>query len=201
MATKASIINNALRLLGEPESMALDETRKPVKKCLNAWDDVVASRFEDHDWNFSSSTVLLSSVLPALDGWDYTFNKPAACVRLLKVTNATDFERPSIDFEDRGGRILTNSETTYAKYIDKTYYTQVGSWSQKFADMVAAWLADEVHPSTDESDAVRVRIGKAVDSRTVDAKALDARGDPVYRQPAGAFVTARIQGIRTSRNY
>jgi len=199
MPTRASVINSALRLLGEPESPGLDESKKYVKRLVNAYEDCVASWFEDHDWSFASTVTGLSQVLPAEGGWDYTFNVAASCARILKVRNNMDFEAPSIDYEFRAGKILTNSETTYLKYIDRTYYEQTGGWSQKFADALSAMLADQVYPATNENNSTRDRIETVLQKRVVDAKALDARSDPVYYQPPGRYVSARTQGVRGGR--
>jgi len=203
MPSKTSIFNNALRLLGEPEVVAATDDTKYAKRLSNAWDDEVTSWFEDKDWSFATSFEQLTRVTPSLPGWTYTFNKPSNCARVLIVSRDTIPHMPSIDYELRDGKLLTNSETTYLRFIDKTYITEIGGWPQKFANALSARLAEAVYPATDESNSTRDRIESAVKRRTKDAKAFDDQIRAQRRPPVGRYITARRHGIghRSNRGY
>lgn len=195
MPSKVSIFNNALRLLGEPEVVAVTSDTKYAKRLSNAWDDEVRSWFEDKDWIFARSVEQLTRVTPTIAGWTYTFNLPATNWRVLKVSRDTVPHMPGIDYELRGGKVLTDSETTYLHFIDNVIVEQIGSWPQKFADALAARLAEAVYPATDESNSTRDRIEKVRARRVKDAKAFDDQIRAQRQPPRGRYITARRHGI------
>ena len=201
MPTKADVINTALRILGEKQSPGVDETKPHVKRLTNAYESVVQTAFEDHNWNFASEVVLLSAVAATEPGWDYTFNQPANFLRFIKLRPDTSFGDGYDDmaYEVRNGLWLTNSETTYMKFVSKAKMTMPGSWTQQFGNMVAAMLADETYPATDEGNSTRDRIERKMKSYTKAAKSLDGSNKAVYVRPAGNFVHARRRGLSGSR--
>jgi len=199
MPSKVGIINNALRLLGEPKIAALTSTQPYAVKLVDAYVDEVRSWFEDHDWAFATNEVQLTQVTPAVAGWSYTFNLPANMSRILRVANSTRPEVPGIRYESRAGQILTDSEVTFLRYIDGSFIDSEGGWPQKFADALAARLAEAVYPSTDETNSTRDRIEKTRRRRVKDAKAFDAQSKPLGYPPTGRYITTRSLGI--SGNY
>lgn len=199
MPTQATVIKNALRLAGEPSNVGIDSDKKIVREMVAAWDDVVKSAFESHSWNCFKSLQQLTQTTPAVPGWDYTFNVPAAFSRVIHVSNVTREDLPPIEFGFQAGKILTNYETTYLWFVDRTYAEQVGGWPQTFANMIAAHLANETYPINDEGDATRQRIGTELVERTNLAKAYDASTDPVMRAPVSGYVVARRSHLFSRR--
>lgn len=203
MPTQDSIINNALRLLGEPPSAGANDTSKWVVRITNAFSDVRRNMFEDHDWNFATSIEQLAASANSEEGWTYTFAKPSGCFRIIRVSDTTsgasNKSYGSIDYEERGGYILTEYETSYCAFVDSAKATQYGSWPQKVADLLGAMLADEVYPVTDESDSTRDRIEKQLKRRKSDAKQFDARSNPPPRRDPGSWHQSRSRGISNAR--
>jgi hypothetical protein len=199
MPTQATVIKNALRLAGEPSNVGIDSDKKIVREMLGAYDDAVRAAFESHSWNSFKTLQQLAAVTPALPGWDYTFNVPATFARVIHVCNVTREDLPPIEYGFSAGRILTNYETTWLWFVDRTYETQVGGWPQTFANMISAMIANEVYPINDEADATRQRIGTELVERTNLAKAYDGSTDPVMRAPVGAYVTARRSHLFSRR--
>jgi hypothetical protein len=199
MPTQATVIRNALRLAGEPSNVGIDSDKKIVREMLGAYDDVVKAAFESHSWNSFKTLVQLTSVTPAVPGWDYTFNVPASFARVIHVSNVTREDLPAIEYGFQAGKILTNSPTTWLWFVDRTYEAQVGGWPQTFANMVSAMLANEVYPINDEADATRQRIGTELVERTNLAKSYDGSTDPTMREPVGAYVTARRSHLFSRR--
>lgn len=199
MPTQATVIKNALRLAGEPSNVGIDSDKKIVREMLGAYNDVVKAAFESHSWNSFKSLEQLSQVSPAVPGWDYTFNVPAAFARVIHVSNLTREDLPPIEYGFQAGKILTNYETTYLWFVDRTYEAQVGGWPQTFANMISALIANETYPINDEADATRQRIGAELVERTNLAKSYDGSTDPVMRQPVSAYVTARRSHLQSRR--
>lgn len=191
MPTQATIFKNALRLAGEPSNVGVDSDKKIVRAMVGAWDDVVGDAFEEHSWNAFKSLQQLTQVTPAVPGWAFTFNAPAGCKRIIKVSNYTDEDREGIDYSYQAGKILTNDEQTFCWFVDGAYLTQIGGWPQSFANYIGALLADEAYPINDEGDSTRSRINDAVLDRRSKAKSFDASTDPVVRGQRGTYVRAR----------
>jgi hypothetical protein len=199
MPTETTVLRNALRLLGEPSNVGPDSSQKIVREIMAAWPDVVDRLFEAHDWNSFKSLEQLTVTTPAVPGWDYTFNKPAACKRIMKISNYTREDGPSVNYGFQAGKILTNHEETYCWFVDSTYQTQIGGWPQTFADLVAAHLADEVYPVNDEGDNTRSRINDAIKTRTRKAIGFDGATDPTVPPAPSGYAIARRAHLYSRR--
>ncbi|MEL6663571.1 MAG: hypothetical protein AAFR33_11265 [Pseudomonadota bacterium] len=200
MPTKDRILNNALRLLGEPPSTGVDDTSPWVKRLLGAHDDVLQGMLESYPWNFAVKVQQLAADATAdKTGWDYAFTKPGLCWRLMGVSDRADW-RPGdyeIPYDDQRGFILTNFETTYLMFVDGTFKDREGDWPQVFADYLAAKLAHSVAPVTDEGNSTMERIERALVDRRRAAKAWDAQSKAPWKIPLGRYLTSRHAGIRT----
>lgn len=191
MPTQATVLKNALRLLGEPSNVGVDSDKKIVREIMAAWDDVAGRLFESHPWNAFKSVAQLTQTTPAVLGWEYTFNQPANCRRVIFVSDVLDEDGYPIEYTWHAGKILSNHETTYCWFVDGTYIAQVGGWPQTFADLHAAHLASEVYPVNDEGDATRSRIDSAVVDRGNAARAFDGSTDPIVRSRPGEYLRSR----------
>jgi len=200
MASKSAIINSALHLIGEPEAaQPLTDNREWVKRIRDRYDEKVQLAFEKHSWNFCSSVDLLTASEPTPDGWAYGFNKPGTCMRILKVTNSASNMHPTgsaIMYEDRAGRICTDSETTYLKSVSSAWLTLEGSWSQHFADLVAAMLAVAVVPVTDSNENTIDRLERHEAKMLRVAKNWDSQQQPAWPTGPSKWQTQRFGGFR-----
>lgn len=199
MPTEATVLSNALRLLGEPSNVGVDSDKKIVREIMGAWNDVVDRLFEVHPWNSFKSLEQLTQTTPAVPGWDYTFNEPVRACKIIKVSNYTREDGASVNYGYQAGKILTNYETTYCWFVDSDYKTQVGGWPQTFADLVAAHLADEVYPVNDEADSTRGRINDALKDRMRRAVGYDGSTDPTVPPAPSGYVIARRAHIYSRR--
>ena len=200
MADKSAIINAALHHIGEPESaQPLTDEREWVARIRNRYDEKVRLVFEKHPWNFASTVQLLTATEPTPEGWAYGFSKPSTCMRIIKVTlSESDMapDRGSIMYEDRGGRILTGSETTYLKYVSSDWLTLEGAWSQHFADVVACDLALAVVPVTQTNEYMINRLDTMNAKFLRIAKNWDAQQQPQWPTGPSKWQTQRFGGMR-----
>jgi hypothetical protein len=191
MPTQATVLQNALRLLGEPSNVGVDSDKKIVREIMSGWDDVAGRLFESHPWNAFKSVAQLVQTTPAVPGWQYTFNQPTNCRRVIHVSDILDEDSYPIEYTWQAGKVLSNHDPTYCWFVDGAYITQVGGWPQTFADLFAAHLASEVYPVNDEGDATRSRIDSAVVERAIAAKAFDGSTDPIVRAKQGEYLRSR----------
>jgi hypothetical protein len=191
MTTQADVTNDALELLGEPPATGSDDDTTWVVRLTNAYDREVKKLFEEHPWNFSLTKVQLAAVDPTPDGWTYGFAKPAKCKRIVKVAASSDPTCGQIAYLDMGGRILTDSETTWLDYVDGEKIDSAGMWPELFAGALAAQLAWKVCPVTGTSTDKKDYLERTMRRTLSKAKLWDAQQNGAWQIPPGTYETAR----------
>jgi len=191
MTTTTDIYNDALEHLGEPPCSGPDDDTTWVVRINDAYPREVRKIFEVHTWNFSLTKAQLNAVEPTPDGWDYGFTKPAQCKRIVKVAATSSPKAGQIDYLDFGGRILTNSETTWLDYVDGTRIDSPGMWPELFAGALAAQIAYKVCPVSGTSDTKKEELRKTMKRTLSEAKLWDAQQNGAFLIPPGEYEKAR----------
>lgn len=203
MPSKSAIINAALHHIKQAESQTpLTDGNEWVARIRNRYDEKVRLLFEKHPWNFCSETSQLAATEPTPSGWTYGFNKPPKCWRIIKVGSCEEQmapDRGSIMYEDRGGRICSDHEETWLKFVDGAWLTAEGSWPQVFADALAAELAHAVGPVTDTAEITDEKLERKAGKFFRIAKNWDAQQQPSWPTGPSSWQVARNN--RSSRRY
>lgn len=201
MATRDAIINEALRLLGEPSSTSGGDKSSWVRQCRDAYRPRLLSILEDYDWNFATILIALTPSDPKPEDYEYGFQQPPDIARILRVDRRETYQRntgadqgPGIHYDDREGRILANYENIYLWYVSNRFVDSEGSFSQKFGDYLAACIAYSVSPGMDLSERKVDRIEQIMIKRKRDAQSLDAQSKPVNEPSEGDYVNTRNRG-------
>lgn len=199
MAIRTAVVNEALTWLEQPQSVGVDDdTDSLVIRLREAFEQRALIFLESYPWNFAKLVELLAATAASTgyEGWDYGFVKPAQCARIIKVDNRVDMrERASIPFEDRGGLICTNSETTYLAYVSGTYaVSDTGSWPKIVQSALALDLADMHSASTSLSSTKQDKITARAMKVLKEAKRWDAQQNQVYKLPPSEWQLARMGG-------
>lgn len=191
MTTQTDVYNDALEWLGEPPCSGPDDDTTWVVRINDAYPREARKLFEGHAWNFSLAKTLLAAVDPTPDGWDYGFAKPAGCKRIIKVASSSNPSAGVIDYLDFGGRILTDSETTWLDYVDGTVIDTPGRWTELFAGALAAQIAYKVCPVLGKGDVGKDELRKAARRALSEAKLHDAQQNGAFVIPPGEYEKAR----------
>ena len=191
MTTQTDIISDALEHLGEPASSGPDDDSTWVVRLTQAYDREVKKLFEVHTWNFSLVKFQLAAVSPTPNGWAYGFTKPAKCKRIVKVASVSTPSAGQIPYADFGGRILTDSETTWLDYVDGEKIDSPGMWPEVFAGALAAQLAWKVCPVIGSSDVKKDELRKTMRRNITEAKLWDAQQNGPFVIPPGEYEKAR----------
>jgi len=143
MATKISVFNTALGYMGKTALQSPEDDDENGRTLRSHWVPAVDAAFESGGWNFAMKRVQLSRTSPAPTfGFEYYYNLPSDWQRIIYVS-ATGFENdPLLFYEEEDGKIATNADRVYLKYVSNLSRFEVGKWSQAFADYVAGELAD-----------------------------------------------------------
>lgn len=175
MPSRESVINAALHHIGEPESPTpLTDDSTWVARIRNRLEERSRAKFEGHNWNFAMTVQQLTATEPTPEGWAFGFQKPGACLSIKRVAGSSDPRCNEIDYDDRGGRICTNSECTFLHFVDSKWLVLFGSWPQVFADDVAADLAMMVGPTTNSAAVTQDMLDKKAAKYHRDAKNWNA---------------------------
>lgn len=199
MATKLTVFNDALLLLGQPllESDLEEGTDGDLLRA--AWEGCVKMAHEKTAWDFAKVRHQCARLAAVPEfGYQFYYAVPADCLRLLHVSETGDPNDRMLRYEGEHGKIATDAETVYIVYISDTSEAAVGRWSESFAYYVATVLAARVAPKINP-DAVE-NIGKERKRALSDALGLDATQGPPQLRPHGSWArAARGFGFNSSR--
>ena len=196
MATKLSIYNGALRLLGGTPLNSLTEDRNAKNWRDRAWDDgIVDYCLEQSQWNWATRTQQITAsttTIPAF-GPTYAFELPNDFQGINSIWVDPNFNSPVIFYNLEAGVLYCEFDTIYLKFISNasTYGGNLASWPESFSKYVQARLALESEPNVTNSPAVFNKI-KGEEIRTLKvAKNNDMRNKPRQRVNPGNWVKAR----------
>lgn len=206
MATKLSIYNGALRLLGGTPLNDLAEDRS-VKNWLDrAWDDgVINYCLEQGQWNWAIRTQQITAsttIIPAF-GAKYAFELPNDFQGINSIWSDPYFNSSIVFYNLEAGVLYCEFDTIYLKFISNaaTYGGNLASWPESFAKYVQARLALESEPNVTNSPSIYQKI-EMEELRTYKiAKNNDMRNKPRQRVDAGNWVISRVGGFSNGENY
>ena len=193
MPTREGIINESLRLLGEPPSTGSGDNSSSVVRARDAYEPRLRCLFEDYPWNFAEKLVKLAQVAEPQPDYKYAFSQPADYMRVINISDQTSYFDPDrrLDYSERAGLILSDYDELYMWYVSSEFLTQEGAFPQKFADLLAAEIAYNVHPVTDNSARKSNDLYEMRRMRMRDAKAFDAQSKPARELAKGEYVNSR----------
>lgn len=202
-ASKLSLFNGALRIIGERSLLSLSENREPRRRLDTAWDGgALKYCLEAGLWNFAMRTGELTyapSITPDF-GMAYAFTKPDDYVRTAGVWSDEYLKAPLIDYRDEANTWFSDIDTIYISYVsnDAQYGADFSLWPETFTKFVEAHLASEIAMAITQNrgkfeDAIAIR--KAA---LKDAQAKDAMAQPTSFPPSGSWSRSRMNGQRTN---
>ena len=189
MPTKVTVFNSALGILGL-NLVSSDTAQNEVVRTLNThWPTVCEFCHEKTAWDHAKARAECARLADVpVSGYDYYYALPSDCLRVLHVSQTGDDDDDLLWYSIEEGKIATSSNAVYLVYVSDRRIDKPGSWSQTFADFVAAELAvrsaAKLNPSA-KDDAM-----KAVKRYGSDAIGLDATQGPTKLQRHGSWSRA-----------
>ena len=201
MATRLTLYNGALRLLGQTNLEDTDEAREPRYALDDAYDKgAVKHCLEQGMWNFAMRSVEIDkddSISPSF-GLKYAYTKPTDWVRTAIVASDEYFSSPLTDLglRDEAQYWYSDLTTMWVQYVsnDAAYGGDLSLWPQTFVQYVEAFLAAEICPRLGQSNEKYEQILKLTERRLLDARAMDGMNEGAKFMPAGSWTTARRGG-------
>ena len=199
MASRLSVYNGALRLLGCGPLQGLGDRREERVKLDEVWnDEFIKVVLAEGQWNFAMRSVSLS-YSPSLEpdfGLQYAFDRPTDCVRVSYFCSDGSFSSPIENYQPELSYWFSDVDTIYVRYIssDASYGGDLGKWPAFFAQFVEAHLACEVRQGITQSQVLLNELEIRRKQRLDKALSVDAMEAPTRRLPSGSWVRSRTRG-------
>ena len=189
MAGEINICNSALAKIGQPAITTFTEGSDAANWCSTLYEPLRDDLLRAHAWNFAVKRVKLARlVAEPVFGFDYQYQLPANCLRVLDVfgDDAGD-SRPVYRLEER--MLLSDWTDIWLEYIDQISDANV--MAADFREILAIRLASELAISLANSNARAEALMELYERRLGKARSTDAIENYPERLPEGSWVTER----------
>ncbi len=195
MASETTIINTALRRLGDkPITDRLDGT--PAANVADTlFDDVRDALLRAHPWNFATSRVqLIQSVTTPVYGYDYQYKLPTDWLRTLAVhgndagvgTLSYKMEQDTTD----GAVIVSNANELWLRYVRRIIDPNI--MIADFREALSYRLAADMALPITNSGTLRERLEAAFVAALRRARSIDGIEDFPDAMPDASWLAARV---------
>lgn len=189
MPTKLTCFNQALRLLAQPQMQDVADTGEDGDQLRSAWQAAVEICHEATEWDHAIKRWQCNRLAATpTSGYDYYYVVPADCLRIIDISETGEPSDRLLDYKIEEGKIATNAQTVYIRYVSDDAMNNPGRWSQTFGYFVATELAAQCAPMLNQS--ALEHIVKERKKAKSDAIGLDAAQGPARRRPHGAWSRA-----------
>jgi hypothetical protein len=201
MASETSICNAALQLIKNSRQIAdRTEGSKEANACDVIFDELRDAMLEMHTWTFAKKRVQLARIsdAPAF-GWDYAYELPSDCLRLMAVFDNGD-ARGSVAYVLEDGALLTDATSVYIIYIRRL--TDPNQMSAAFRIALSKLLASRLAVTLTASPSLSSEMYKQyLDQDLPAAKSADSMQTGPKTLPESDWVSSRHGGIADRFNF
>ena len=171
MATRVSISNLALTILGADRVTSLEDNSENARRLTAIYDQCLEDVLRAHPWNFAITRQTLAqlSTVPVF-GYDLEYQVPGDCLRVLEVNDGTNL---ITDFKIEGRKLLTNDSTVNIKFISNI--TDPNQYTSQFAFVLSTRIAMELAYAITNNKATMELMANLYASRLQTAKETDAQ--------------------------
>lgn len=197
MATKLSVFNGAMRLLGERKLLTLTDDRKPRRVLDGIWDDgFVRYVLQQGQWKFAKRTIQ-ANYDPAIEpdfGYQYAIEKPSDWLRTVAIATDEYFRAPLLRYSDEKGYWFCDYTTIYAQIIsdDEEYGGNLSLWPETFTQWAESYMAVRAEPGISGNETKLASLKRESKQLLTDARSKDAMDGAPGFAPAGSWVRSRM---------
>lgn len=201
MATRLSLYNGALRLLGQGALAGLDEEVESRRLLDGEWQDgLVETCLAAAQWRFATRTVKLApstSIEPDF-GYRHAYPLPEDHVRTTGVYSDEHQRHPHLAYRFEAGYWFSDLEPIFVAYVSNApeYGGDPAQWPKGFERFVVARLAEGIALALTGDEKKEQMAFQRSRLRFLEAAATDAMEGPTQPTPAGSWVRARSGGRR-----
>ncbi|MFI3271239.1 MAG: hypothetical protein R3Y11_03910 [Pseudomonadota bacterium] len=143
MPTQISIVNKALRMIGQSEISSLGDGTAAAARCDRAWSTVLDEVLRMHPWSHAMEWASLARLTtsPAF-GFHYAYAMPSNCIRIVDVRSHGDLHRQGLPFEIVGTHVYTDAKPCLARYVVRN--ADYDYWPSDFCEALSCKLAADI---------------------------------------------------------
>lgn len=200
MTERVDIMNQALTLLGEdPITSPADENARARVMSIH-YEPCRDATLEAYEWSFAKRRFIPArSATPPAWGWQYRFELPSWCLRVIDVERDVRFSPGFYDqevprrnqaiHEQEGRFLLTDEEVLYCTGIESI--KEEGRYSPLYRQALAANLAMMAALALTESNAKQERAATLFASLIAAAKTADSKQGSTRRLRSNRLIRSR----------
>lgn len=116
-STAVSLCNRALSRIGAELITSLSGDSVNAQHCNTLYPGARREVLASHDWSFAIKRQSLTQLTATVDDWDYTYQLPSDCLKVVEMVDATDKT-----YQIEGQQLLCNESSVTLRYVyDKTH--------------------------------------------------------------------------------
>jgi len=195
MTSQVSIINAALRRLGQETISAVDEGSRAANLAGPTYDEQLLLLLQRHHWNWAIRRIQLAKAAHTpVSGFANIFPAPSDLVRVI-VVSSTDSGYSDLRYRLEGDAlsgwsILTDSESLFLEYV--AHITDPLQMSPNFQYVLSRGVARELAIALTGSRALHADLAEEYERALTSAVAIDAIENWPDSRPEGSWVRARF---------
>lgn len=168
-ATKVSVSNEALNLIGAQSILSFDEQTQNARRCAELYDSTRQALLRMHPWSCAKKRAQLApvSIHPCF-GYAHAFALPRDFIR-LESAGGTEFE-----IENR--HILANSNLVNLIYVFDN--DNEDTWDSLFREAMVYYLASKLAKATTGSNAEADSLWQKLQVTLKQARAINGQERP-----------------------
>lgn len=192
---RLTIMNRALLKTGLPPAAALEDINWNANM---VFEDVAVELLRGFPWGFAQKyAVLPQSQKKPVFGWNYSYDLPEDCLRVIDVHACNDLRAPKARYVISGRQLLCNVTPCNMRYVGKVLDPSL--WSNDFADAVAARIACEIAGLAAENMGLVPQLMQLFNIALSQAQLSDAR-EETERVPLPDSLFASRQMTQVNRD-
>lgn len=196
IATRLSLYNGALQIIGAKRLMTLTENREERRALDDVWDrGAIDTCIANGLWNFAKRTQQWNydpSFTPPF-GFQCVYEIPSDWVRWMMVSTDPYYQNPLLQCSTEGQFFYCDLQVVWVAYVSKDpkFGKNMAAWPDNFQRYVEGYLGEAVALRVTGDENKRAEAEKKRDLFLNTAKSTDAMAESTTLLPAGNWRQAR----------
>jgi len=179
---KTGIANLALSNLGEARIQSLSENSSRARACSARINEVIETVLRMNVWNSALERKLLTQIDAPIFGWNYTYQLPADCIKVVEV-------EPVSRFQVEKKNILSNETSLYLLYVATP--TDTNNLDSLLAEAIAMKLAVEIAESLTSKEGLKKEMAQKYFMALQEARSANSRDKTPEHRERSSYLDAK----------
>jgi len=179
---KTGIANLALSNLGEARIQNLTENSARARACSARIEGCIETVLRMNVWNSALERQLLTQIEAPVFGWNYTYQLPADCIKVVEV-------EPVSRFMVEKKNILSNETSLYLLYVATP--TDTNNLDSLLAEAIAMKLAVEIAETLTSKEGLKSEMAQKYFLAVQEARSANSRDKTPDHRERSSYLDAK----------